>query len=144
MRDIEFRGQRVDNGEWVHGNLLVSNDAIENFDYLIIPSVNSNMFCSNDGNLGFEKWYKVIPETIGQFTGKYDKNGVKIYEGNICNCREYECYGKVEWNNDEAGFYYCVINEDGTFEEELLYDYADELEVIGNIHDNPELLTEQN
>lgn len=77
---------------------------------------------------------------IMQYTGLKDKNGKEIYEGDICNCREYECFGKVEWNNEEAGFYFCVVMEGGGFEEEHLYDYVDELEVIGNIYENPELL----
>ena len=77
---------------------------------------------------------------VMQYTGLKDKNGTEIYEGDICNCREYECFGKVEWNNEEAGFYFCVAMEGGGFEEEHLYDYVDELEVIGNIYDNPELL----
>ena len=79
-----------------------------------------------------------------QYTGLKDKNGTEIYEGDICNCREYECFGKVEWNNEEAGFYFCVVMEGGGFEEEHLYDYVDELEVIGNIYENPDLLGEPN
>ena len=75
-----------------------------------------------------------------QYTGLKDKNGVEIYEGDICNCREYECFGKIEWNEDNAGFYFYVVVEDGGFDEERLYEYADELEVIGNIYENPELL----
>jgi hypothetical protein len=75
-----------------------------------------------------------------QYTGLKDKNGREIYEGDICNCREYECFGKIEWNEDNAGFYFYVVVEGGGFDEECLYEYADELEVIGNVHDNPELL----
>lgn len=75
-----------------------------------------------------------------QYTGLKDKYGTEIYEGDICNCREYECFGKIEWNEDNAGFYFYVAVEGGGFDEECLYEYADELEVIGNIYDNPELL----
>lgn len=75
-----------------------------------------------------------------QFTGLKDKNGKEIYEGDICNCREYGCFGIIKWSEDEAGFYFYVVYGDGTFDEESVYDYADELEVIGNIYENPELL----
>lgn len=98
-------------------------------------------------SFGFEVGFSHYPKEgwiIAQYTGLKDKNGKEIYEGDICNCREYECFGKVEWNNEEAGFYFCAVMEGGGFEEEHLYDYVDELEVIGNIYENPELLEVEN
>jgi uncharacterized phage protein (TIGR01671 family) len=129
MREIKFRGKQVDNGEWVEGSLLITVlvGDLEPAHYFICPIKKDGM-------------HRVDPATVGQYTGLKDKNGKEICEGDICNCREYECFGKVEWNNEEAGFYFCVVMEDGGFEEERLYEYADELAVIGNIHDNPELL----
>lgn len=127
MREIKFRGKRIDNNEWVYG-------------YFTKNHKSGKCYITTQSESGGAKPHQVIPETIGQYTGLKDKNGKEIYEGDICNCREYECFGKVEWNNEEAGFYFCVVVEGGGFEEEHLYDYIDELEVIGNIHDNPELL----
>lgn len=135
MREIEFRGISVDSGEWVYG--WVFGDKAKSI--IEIDKEYPNKY-------GVEAYYTsvVIPETVGQYTGLKDKNGKEIYEGDICNCREYECFGKVEWNNEEAGFYFCVVMEGGGFEEERLYDYIDELTVIGNIYDNPELLEASN
>lgn len=83
---------------------------------------------------------EVDPETVCQYTGLADRSGKKIFEGDIVSCAEYECCGYIAWNESEAGFYFQVLLEDGDYEEEQLYDYADKLEAIGNIFDNPTLL----
>lgn len=118
MREILFRGKREDNGNWIVGSFHKSiNDC-----YIIpLPVVTSKS--------------KVIPETVGQFTGLTDKNGTKIFEGDIitisssCVCMT----GIVEFH--DCGF---EVHEYDTYE--VLWYYPDELEVIGNIHDNPEML----
>jgi uncharacterized phage protein (TIGR01671 family) len=134
QREIKFRGKRVDNGEWVHGNYFIDERDIEDgFIWREIPQIQQRY-----GD--HYQYFDIINDTIGQYTGLKDKNGKEIYEGDICNCREYECFGKIEWNEDNAGFYFYVVVEGGGFDEECLYEYADELEVIGNIYDNPELL----
>lgn len=84
--------------------------------------------------------YEIDPSTICQCTGLKDKNGNLIWENDIVNCLAEECCGYIGWNEDEAGFYFNVLLEDGTYEEEHIYDYVDCMDVIGNVFDNPELL----
>lgn len=140
-----FRGKRTGNGEWVQGNLVHSEDSEDGWETLIIPVVESNMYTDGGirGNLGFENWFQVDKNTICQCTGLKDKNGDLIWENDIVNCIEEECCGRIVWNESEAGFYFDVLLEDGTYEEEHIYDYVDCMDVIGNVFDNPELLEVQ-
>ncbi len=126
-REILFRAKRVSNGMWVEGDLTRC---------ILIGEAH---ICRIEDNLSITT-HRVDFQTICQYTGLTDKNGRKIFEGDIVNCAEYECCGNISWNESEAGFYFCVLLDGGGFEEENLYDYVDELEVIGNIFDNPELL----
>lgn len=118
MREIEFRGKRIDNGEWVHGYLLI----YENEAYI------------------FEE---VDPDTVGQYTGLKDKNGKKIYEGDILSSD----LGRpivVEYKNG-AFMLRCTYNENVYHDiffpcDEVPQSTISWTEVIGNIHDNKELL----
>lgn len=122
-----FKAKRVDNGEWVQGALLL-HDADTATIFNQHPA---------DGSLqGFE----VDRNTACQCTGLKDKNGKLIWENDIVNCLAEECCGYIGWNEDEAGFYFNVLLEDGTYEEEHIYDYVDCMEIIGNTFDNMELL----
>lgn len=117
-REILFRGQRLDNDEWAYGDLL----HLPNGDVVILS----------------DKGYtKVKPETVGQFTGLTDKNGNKIFGGNIVKCLSLE-YGyvnkEVYYAEDRARFVLGSLGSDYDFEEYI------NVEVIGNIYDNPELL----
>ena len=132
--EILFRGKRLDNGEWVYG-MPATFINLSGAPYAAIIPIYS--FANDLAGLK-----SVDPATIGRYTGLTDKNGVKIFEGDIVSCAEYECCGYIAWNESEAGFYFQVLLEDGKYEEEQMYDYAGELEVIGNIFDNPALLEE--
>ena len=122
-----YRAKRTDNRKWVEGFLMDDS-------YINMP------FNDNDVGGRFDDPVEIDPSTICQCTGLKDKNGKLIWENDIANCFEAECCGKISWNESEAGFYFDVLLEDGTYEEEHIYDYADCMDVIGNIFDNPELL----
>ena len=134
-REIEFRGQCVLNGEWLYGDLEYSrNDK----DVVRIHTYN------DDGS--YKQQCLVVPDTVGQFTGLVDKNGVKIFEGDILELvvtYQGKPVGeprirKVVWKG--SGLYIvnkhndCVCERSATCQEE-------EYRVIGNIHNNPELLS---
>ena len=138
MREILFRGKRLDNGEWVEGGYKHEKVG----DYL------TAVFIIQALTSGVWENHRVAPSTIGQFTGLCDKNGKKIFEGDIVNIlgnQESADWKNVNYNALiaflDGGF--CAI--DGTIEDHGFRRYAlarmdFDLEVIGNVVDNPELL----
>ena len=132
MREILFRGKRVNNGEWVEGFLLIGWDEI----YAIMEKDECDWGldgCYCDGGVK-----RVIPETIGQYTGLTDKNGTKIFEGDIMPVYEQgeEYYYKVVYNGD--CFVLAMLDSvQGSYPLSTKNTIS---EVIGNIHDNPELI----
>lgn len=149
MRTIKFRGRRIDNNEWVYGYLyslqLPSGEA-----YMILTQDNNHLDNSLKPkyHLAFTLWvdlFIVNPVTVGQFTSLYDKNGKEIYEGDILRLEISNPSGikkeprlrKVVWN----GFGFSIVNKFG----DCICDKVCSCEhleytVIGNIHDNPELM----
>lgn len=123
-----FKAKRVDNVEWVVGYIARYGHTGKE-KYYIIPSYASDLYS-----------FLIDKNTICQCTGLKDKNGKLIWENDIVNCLAEECCGYIGWNEDEAGFYFNVLLEDGTYEEEHIYDYVDCMEIIGNTFDNMELL----
>ena len=139
-----FKAKRADNGEWVQGNLIWSNDCEDDYRAIIIPTNNSNMFTKGGakGDLGFENWYRVNENTICQCAGLKDKNGKLIWENDILVAHlddeypEDETYQRVLWY--EGGFY---TKEKGSEEINPIDEFDQKyFDVCGNIFENPELL----
>lgn len=130
MREILFRGKRTDNGEWFFVNDVRQYGA----DMIYLFG-------------GVDREYRVashhiIPETFGQYTGLTDKNGEKIFEGDIVDCWNdgVNAQGTVQQRRDGLWFIYPA------WQKHIMWglcpdEYSNTtVEVIGNIHDNPELL----
>ena len=153
MREILFRGKRVDNGEWVEGQTIVVIHQDDN-DLIFMPQhgedVKADPMEDNDRALTsiYGNYYQILPQTVEQYTGLTDKNGKKIFEGDVLNVHDqipmFDGYdtdeivynGKVMYIKNQ-GMYVCEGNNDGNA---LCALNLDKCEVIGNIHDNPELL----
>ena len=130
MREILFRGKRIDNGEWVFGDFIR-----EPFGYCI-------QVVTHSGNEYSRKKYVITEETVGQYTGLTDKNGKRIFEGDILKSHYDFLFP------DDVTFELVVfcdsawcIQQKGFEPAPACADMISELsEVAGNIYDNPELL----
>lgn len=145
MREIKFRGKLSNSGKWAYGNLNINK-------------VGTIIITPDETVLG--TYGRVEKETIGQYTGLQDKNGTEIYEGDIVTGTKYpfmenekqNYIGIVVFYEDAAQFgyeYKCVNKEKRGISNGINNEFAanknlicEELEVIGNIYDNPELLKE--
>ena len=123
-REILFRGKRIDSGEWVEGYYV----PIGEYHYILTGRLELVPY------LGFEH-FLVNLETVGQFTGLTDCNGVKIFDGDIVNYNGEPGY--VGFDKENAEFLIFFSKWTAGFDSIYCDRYA---EVIGNIYDNPELL----
>lgn len=131
MREILFRGKRIDNGKWVEGYLYITH----NGEYEI---------GNYDAEVNIERLtYIVDPSTVGQYTGLTDKNGKRIFEGDILEHHAQRdiiiTRGVVNWDERNARWACQMKTMNPCF---YMHNPA-AVEVIGNIHDNPELLKEE-
>ena len=138
MRDILFRGKRKDNGEWVYGYYFERKDTQGNIIESVIIEDAYEQITSGQryvrSNLGHE-CSRVIPETVGQFTGLTDKYGKEIFEGDIVEVVHEGVY-KCRW--DDGNLEFGLIDGKESFG--MAYVSPFDIAVIGNIYDNPELL----
>ena len=129
MREILFRGKRIDTGDWVEGYYALRTvlfGTIEEEIYPVIEQFNGPV-C------------EVAPGTVGQYTGLTDKTGKKIFEGDLVCAGSYRIPLLIEFVRYSWG---CTNKNLGRFYLHRLEDDSAKYEVVGNIHDSPELLEE--
>lgn len=144
MREILFRGKRIDKNQWVYGSYCYAELLNKSgYEHLIIEQ-------SAEG-----KSHNVVVESVGQYTGLKDKNGQRIFEGDIvknewCFIKgnsivRFGEYKSLDSSDDyqcgHLGFYLEHISDFNkrTVRKDIMY-FANKCEIVGNIHDNPELL----
>ena len=150
MREILFRGKQTYNGEWIYGYYIKATHHWHDYgiheDWIATDAVQNGGWCNIQGK------HAVIPETVGQYTGLSDKNGTRVFEGDIL---------KIARVSDSIGSYYfpplvypvnvivrwdmCAWIWETLCEDKRYIAFPDawchyECEVIGNIHDNAEIL----
>lgn len=142
MREILFRGKRLDNGEWVEG--------------FLVQAIGGGFWIDCYHTAHMPTIYFVDPTTVGQYTGMTDKNGVDIFEGDIirthyANAHKADFVEQVVFHNGrfcalfqfpENGKMWSGLADGISHLPQERMAYMEWCEVIGNIHDNPELLGE--
>ena len=135
MREILFRGKQIDNGVWVEGYLYITHNG------------EHEISIYND-EVNIERWtHEVDPSTVGQYTGLTDKNGKGIFEGDVVSQSWYDyeeprdtSFGEVVYCEYDCSFSVMDDEKDKIVPLGSCAAYVWEVEVIGNVHDNPELL----
>ncbi len=139
MRVILFRGKRRDNGKWWYGSYLFLHTKPMDWTGMRVGKAEDVHFIIDETDLN----YAVDPATIGQYTGLSDKNGTQIFEGDILQTGTIK--GNVVWS-EKRSEYYLLWKDYGKRCDVLKspnlasFTIGRDVEVIGNIHDNPELL----
>jgi len=122
MREIKFRGKRIDNGKWVYGSFVLVDNA-----FFIIKVLGTTSF----------DWIEIIPETVGQYTGLIDREGKEIYEGDILKSSYTDFGHKVVFKNGS----FLIEHDDICCPpyKTSLVEAQGWQKIIGNIHDDKEL-----
>lgn len=145
MREVRFRARRIDNGQWVYGLYIKTPLTDENsgtdpkVGWFFLTGETRYCIANENGAV-----FVIDPKTLGQHTGLKDKNSKDIFEGDILACRfmiDYDVFRPIE--------NVAVVFEDGRFKpmtdqkmtQYRMLSYYYDYEIIGNIHENPELLT---
>ncbi|EAD6250554.1 hypothetical protein E0I23_07970 [Listeria monocytogenes] len=129
MRAIGFRGKRIDNREWVYGNLMQFEDSAT----FIFADERKGASTLTYAHFIINNMHAIDEKTIDQYTGLKDKNGKKIFEEDVGWDEHNECYGVVKFEEGKFLYVWENIAED-------LWEVADGIEICGNIHENLELL----
>lgn len=157
MREILFRGKDVSFGDWIEGDLIRNDSSC--YPAVFIGCIEASRNRYDELSVDGHYLPQVDPETVGQYTGLNDKNGKRIFEGDILSFPDtgedgYEykegydftnvaavCWNNGRWELESYGNHYSGVMDD--MELSCHYDFISIFrigEVIGNIHDNPELL----
>ena len=134
MREIKFRGFRTVQKDWVYGNLIVDENGTK---YI----VENNLFSADVHHLVYDPTDEpafIDQKTVSQYTGMNESTGKEIYEGDIVRTSDNDDeLAVVEWDDEDLRFTVTHGNVVNGLGEEY---YPREVEVVGNIYDNPELL----
>lgn len=146
-REILFRGKRTDDGKWVYGYYIKATHHWHSYgvheDWIATDTVQNGGWCNVRGK------YAVLPKTVGQYTGLTDKNGKKIFEGDIVAYPDGSCFGVVcsgdyeSFDSYHTGFFVMWFEKGklkGFRRDIRFWTMEQKAWVVGNIHDNPELL----
>ena len=135
MREILFRGKRLADGKWIYGYYFEQDMADGMRSY--IRTLQADRFGTD---------FAVDPATVGQYTGLQDKNGNKIFEGDIvkCNNKVEEYIGLVDWDTCNPSM--CIRYKSISGFSRVEYDFIKcgnmTIEILGNVHDNPDTQTD--
>lgn len=134
--EILFRGKRLDNGEWVEGDLCTHKDgSAEIFAYKDVTF---------SGRLLDGVWHTVDPTTIGQYIGLRDKAENRIFEGDIVDVGSYQDFKVIAFDEERCGYLPFARGDGcGCCEDETVWYKKASVIIVGNIHDNPEMLKEK-
>ncbi|EDB1281705.1 hypothetical protein F9C47_08520 [Listeria monocytogenes] len=132
MREIEFRSKRIDNGEWIYGNLMQFEDSAT----FIFADERKGASTLTYAHFIINNMHAIDEKTVGQYTGLKDKNGNKIFEGDIVDISVYD---RLDWSSIKGKVVFLngawLVEDVGHFAITLQSE-TNEIEIIGNVHEN--------